>query len=753
MKKFIAYLKSSPEKITLLLVNFIFLVFLVPFWTSNNLLAWDFVGHISAINYTKDFLFPNFQGWNNVNSLGYPQGYFYPPFWHYLIAGLSLIYNSPEFWIKLLFTISMLAMPWAAYYFFSGLISKLRFSKSKKHISLAASLVFVLCIIFGPAVYGGTLRSFLSIGLITNFFSLVILTLYLGFLIRIPEKYNLKRVIVLAFLLTILMLSHLVSGLVALLITLSFFFFFDILKFDLKYSGKSLHKLLHSNYFLALAITFVNTAFFYIPLVSQTEILAPITGINVSLSITFGLGLFVILIFVFAFILRKNISLRFLISLILPFVFFVSLAVIEVFSRRFGINLFMDRIQPYRLLSFSLIFLPSIATILTFKLIEQIDIKRFPIKEKAYAVFLSILGFIMLLSVLGGLYLYRNHFRSYGDITFKEENIESKMDGNYISFFRTYDSYYLYRTPYYPDITIGRKINFVNTQFNESSFLDAYLIAIQRSLLEDPFDNDSENPNFPETYDIEPNEALGILKLMNVDYIVYAEGAVFKANPCAEESVFTYADIELFYPEKKNINLLACKIDPAILSGLKLSPNELDSSRKWLEVSREQVEDQKDEVYFDDEKSGEKSTRFAKTPLIGTNSPEVVVYQKRIDWFDENQSFKVDTRDFEGKLSVISTEPLDIRKSDTLSKDLIVVPVQFNESWDAYRISNGQKTEIEIYRVAPNLIAIDSLGEIVFEYRDSSIKTSMKAISLASIMLTSGGILVMGFYWLKGKRR
>jgi uncharacterized membrane protein len=65
------------------------LAVLIPFFRWNNLLEWDFPGHYNAIWYIKTHLLPWPTGWNPYFYCGYPQGMFYPPLAHYLVALLS----------------------------------------------------------------------------------------------------------------------------------------------------------------------------------------------------------------------------------------------------------------------------------------------------------------------------------------------------------------------------------------------------------------------------------------------------------------------------------------------------------------------------------------------------------------------------------------------------------------------------------------------------------------------------------------
>ena len=81
-----------------------------PFCASNAVLQWDMPGHLFSAWYTAEYLFPRWTGWNPFFFGGYPQGIFYPPLFHYLLALLSKLVGL-QLGFKLLLSATIAALP------------------------------------------------------------------------------------------------------------------------------------------------------------------------------------------------------------------------------------------------------------------------------------------------------------------------------------------------------------------------------------------------------------------------------------------------------------------------------------------------------------------------------------------------------------------------------------------------------------------------------------------------------------------
>ncbi len=728
-----------PYYFYLLFINLISLFILIPLYSDNNLLAWDFVGHISAIQYTKDYLFPDLQGWNNSHSLGYPQGYFYPFLWHYLIAAFSFVYDSPVFWIKLFFGITFLSIPWLGYNVSRRIAERLNIGKSDKNdssdilvhlthhdrdiIAVISSLIIFLSIVFGPMVFGGTLRSFLAIGLITNFYSLGLFLLYLYFLLGKNEVFVLRKTLLLSLLLSLILLSHLVTALVAIIITIAFLGMhkwrsFQISKSESKktgFWGNYLMRVLKSNYFITLLISFFTTLFFYIPLIQDSGYISPIQGIRSDSIITLVVFCLGIISLVLIYFLRKKIIISEITALILSFGLMAVLALLELVSSRLNLNLYMDRIQPYRLLSFALIFIPAITFLIFIKALENFTINK--LGKNTYSVILCFSALVLVLISGIGIYQSRRFAQSFGEVSFNSTNINNAQNNNYLSLFRSEDSYYLYRVLSYPELSGINNIHIVNSQFNESTYLNSYFVALKDSIY-GKIDSE-EDVNYPESYKLSKSESLNLLNIFNIQNLIFTDTKKFNYDICDKNTISLFAEISLINIESGDVKAYSCKIDFNGNDAEKILVS-TDNQNKWFDITRSQLKDSQNNIFIDKLKNSSGDVK-AITP------------ENKINWSENNQSFEI-----------------EVINSDKPGNSISILAIQYNPNWKAYKEISGQKVEITVYRAAPNLIAIKDIGKITFEFQNTLIENILKYLG---VTLFTGNLLAVIFFTVTSYRK
>ena len=238
--------ESLFQKIILLSVYFSigfwigFILF--AFWQSD-LSSWDMPGHFFASFYYKEYLWPNFQGWNHLAFGGYPQGYFYPPFFHWLVGGLAKIINL-DIAFKFILSLSLILLPISIFLW----LKSLGFQILERVLALIWIFIFLNIIKYD---IGGDFYSTFTIGLITFQFSLPIYFFYLYFLKE--GSLNFRKLLIAVFLFAINIISHAFVALAAFLSSLIYFFLF--------YFKKGLWL----RYFIHLILAILLVSFWLIP--------------------------------------------------------------------------------------------------------------------------------------------------------------------------------------------------------------------------------------------------------------------------------------------------------------------------------------------------------------------------------------------------------------------------------------------------------------------------------------------------------
>lgn len=648
-------------------------------FTKNDLTSWDLVGHIFTTEFGKDNLYPNFIGWNPFHSLGYSQGAFYPSLIHYFIGFLDIIYNNTDFWIKLLFAIALLSLPFCIFFFAKKIKNKL---KSDHLVRDNLALVIIaqltsLLIIFAPQLYGGSVKSFLQIGLLSNFLTLPVLFIYLGLIIDLDYEDLLNRkTFISSVLLSFLLLSHLVNGPIALIFTLAFWImgFFNRNSFW----GKRIF----SSYFLVLAISFLSTAYFFLPYLMNSYLISPIEN-TIQFSKTTVFLAFIVFIANFGILkfIRPVSKRAFLLinSLILVLIGF---SVIEATLIYLKSDFSLGIVQPYRIFSVAIFigftfFLVGLWTVISEK---KWDLTKFLRSEKV----LTYIQIPVILVLALGLFKLDIGTKDYGHLELNQANISS-MKGNILSLITLDDTYYLYRDVIYDPVSINKNIFFLNTQFNESSYLNAFTSALRDNIYYTGKDLQTEKPKYPETYHLSQDKVYHLLNLMNVKYLVFTDESHVQFNLCS--NTFEYGSIQ---PSSKKI--YACEV---ILPKLDITKIAFSNKENW------------NRDMYDFSKSNE---NYNISEDIGLSHDlkalPTYYYKGGINWSSNYQSFTVDT---------------------TNLTDLMIIPIQYNPHWHAYLINDdGTETEISVNRAAPNLIVVLNAGRIVFRYQFSNYERILK---------------------------
>src|SRR3989344_6593582 len=116
MKYFTKISKIGLLFIFSLLVAFLYLG--TVYFLSDSLQVYDGPGHLNLIWNIRENLWPAFWGWNPSSLLGFDQGIYFPPLFHYSAAALSFLFGV-ENSVKLIIFTAFLLLPVSAYFFSS----------------------------------------------------------------------------------------------------------------------------------------------------------------------------------------------------------------------------------------------------------------------------------------------------------------------------------------------------------------------------------------------------------------------------------------------------------------------------------------------------------------------------------------------------------------------------------------------------------------------------------------------------------
>ena len=132
-------LKEYYPLLFVFLVGLILIV--VPFIFSNNLEGFDTAGQYANAYYIRYAFWPWPGGWNAMFLTGFPQGLFYPPFFHWLTAALSFVLPL-QFAYKLILSLAIIAFPLIYFIFAKKLLLKSALANS----ALLLAGIFIILI-------------------------------------------------------------------------------------------------------------------------------------------------------------------------------------------------------------------------------------------------------------------------------------------------------------------------------------------------------------------------------------------------------------------------------------------------------------------------------------------------------------------------------------------------------------------------------------------------------------------------------
>ncbi|MBN2884657.1 hypothetical protein JXE04_01905 [Patescibacteria group bacterium] len=205
------FLRDYYPLLFILLASLILII--APFIFSNNLEGFDTAGQYANAYYIRSAFWPWPGGWNAMVLTGFPQGLFYPPFFHWLSAAVSFVMPLSLAY-KLILSLAVIAFPLIYFILAKKILLK----------STLATLALLLSGIFYYFDLGinDNLFADLYFGMSSHLFSLTLFIAYLYFLWSFYQ--NKGRWQWAGIFLALIIITHAISGFAAVLFGLVFLF-------------------------------------------------------------------------------------------------------------------------------------------------------------------------------------------------------------------------------------------------------------------------------------------------------------------------------------------------------------------------------------------------------------------------------------------------------------------------------------------------------------------------------------------------
>lgn len=673
------FLKKYFPLIAINLISFFVICF--PFWKGNTLKTLDLPGHVFATTFMREYIFPDINGWNPFQNLGYPEGSHYPPLIQYITSGISKITSLDIVTIyKLLIILTILVLPWIIFFFLKKVSREKLSNIALNAITIIVFLMFILL----PSTFGGTLKAMLSTGLLNNFLTIPLFYLFVAYLYDFWHmKATRSSILKLSLLLSILILSHLVAGFVGAVIG----------------GVVILVKVIRNKEYKALLIPLISlilTGFFVIPYVITLRLLTASKPILSDLTYSLAILLLTLITIGIIYLKRKQKS-----DILLPIFAFllVLLPLFEAVTYRISGLTNFQLINAYRILPYAFylgvpIFLVTIARFVN-------------IQKRAEILVIGIL------LILSSVVIYKSNLqlRDIGTIDYSDV-ITSTLSSNYIDLYSRYDIWDNLRVPYMNLNDIKNNNFSIIGQFEESSYLNHFALSLKNSIDTTIKKTPVSKIIYIEDMTLNPSKFNFMKDLFNLGYgLILNENdkSVCKSVTPLQTINTRYNDLGKFGMKDDTISL--CELPNSTNSDV----NIYTDSGLFRNVSKSDWDkevinwwtDSKNEILVE----GESINISGVGKKIDTSI--------RLNWASNYQSF-----DF--------TIP-------TTDNSWALVKEQYNPRWKAF---NENNEELKVYRVSPSMMLINSKGKITFKYEFNDWETLLKLVSLISFVSITGYLVI-----------
>jgi hypothetical protein len=667
------------ELIIFFLTISIFIFLALPFFLNNSLDKFDHPGLLSLSWFIKEYALPNFKGWNPYFFGGIPQGTFYPPLFHYIVAILSTIFNITVAY-KLVISIAVLFTPYIIYEF-SLLIYK------QKLWSILNTLLILFSLITLPGYLGFNFDGLFDYGLSPNFFTIPLFFLYLKSLFA--KK---KNILVISILFSIILLTNLVTAFIISFITIVFFL--------LNFKDKKIIILLIKSFIIIILLT----SFWIIPYISFYKYTA--TGYSFKSNFIFSAFSFFISFILIVLVLSKyktNSNFKFFINILTCAFFFSCVSLFDAYINRSSTKISLPPIHPYRLQIYSLVLITICLTFLIqnfhplfIKFANKLIIIKYFQKQIHIAMMLTLL-------ILAFLILIKIRLNPYG---VEEVKLIPKIEwtGRVIRGYKVTDILDQSRA------VIDKALMQNPTQFavdgllKESSYLAPYFQSLSKNMNTDIFNWEELDSYYIENKKLSEEKTNYLSNLLWVKYMFvidkkYPETcnlikkiSSFNTNTKDEGIVKRDINLCLYEPSRNSSIIEKINEKPKIISS-----NWNKEIEKWW-FSDETI------LYTDKEIPDFKSSAFIDRPKVEFRNNYKEIY-----------------------ISKNSSE-----------KAYYLLKLSFFPKWQAYDESGNK---VNIYRTSPNLMIIPIKDYITLKYETTKIEHISNITSIISFLFL--GILII----------
>jgi len=669
--------KFFLEKIELFLRKYFILIFvfligsfsiILPFIISNNLEGFDHSGQYASAYYIKNFFWPWPNGWNSMFLSGFPQGIFYPSFFHWIIALFSFIIPL-DLSYKIVLSFAILLFPIIVFF--------LAFKLFKNYFKASAVLVIISILYYFNVGLNDNLYSDVYYGMSSHLFSLTIFFLYLYtlyILIKDDKKWYLSAIV-----LAISIMTHVITASVSIL--------FSFILLILSWKNNKLKKSLLKHHFGAFFISL----FWILPFLMNIKY---ISGGDMTSSETLLLIILMPFILLLSLITLK-IKNEYSLLLKTICIFNVFIIVVYILSKLFLINDFPIHfgrllIYPFLLSSFLLIYY------LNNKLIKWRNFNLF-------LMFCFSFYFFYLNLIPVGPFSIKildkvEEFWQGGRIIVTGDSI--KLDNRFHST----------RTK----LAVDHQIPIAGGLFTESSSNGWFMMSLLKSW------DSGQNSNFIWAY----NDLENVIdlnwgsKIFGINY----EYRIQDKSPTIEENDFKdQKQKSIDISNNKNLDFKISRIrlldDEKVISMLSggNSPFYYQTLYKINDTGIAEVLDIKPiniSENWDYNLRKWWSTDWLKVENSEVYKKPILIYNKNIDDWVLPKNNKV--------IPFIENKKMDsfmIDASDFKSNVPIYIKVEYFPYWKAYDES-GQK--LEIYKASPNFMLVYGNGKITFKYTEDN---------------------------------
>ncbi|MBU0975377.1 MAG: hypothetical protein ABIE03_07030 [Patescibacteria group bacterium] len=687
MHKLKPFIIKHWDKLAVFAVSLILFVFIfIPFICFNSLDKYDTPGLLSLSWFIRDYTFPDFQGWNPYFFAGFPQGILYPPLFHYVVALIGKVV-SINLAYKLIVSVAGLAIPWTVY----------RFSKviyKERSWSLLSTLFILVALVVLPGYMGFNFDGLLDYGLGPSFVTIPMFFLYL------ERLFDEKRCFIgPAVIFSVMLLTNLVAPVFALLIT--------AVHLLLNIKSRSVSK----KVVLEGVLIVLLTLFWVVPFILYKEY--SVTGVPIQGGKVLSFLAAGAVSFVSGFIilhLKKSSNVKLLMSILFPGVLFAGLSVLDSLINSTGTKFSIPAVHPFRLLIFTFL---GVAASMTFivqkvhpvllKTVTRLKMSKFFVRPKHISLVLSLSACVLIGLVLvrlepagvEGIQLH-NHFNWDGRVM-RAYKVTEVLDQSRAVVDRSilYNAGNVNEEDYY---------NFgVDGLLKESSYLAPFYQSLAKNLDPENFDWSMLDDYYLENQKVPEEKVQQYLNLLWIKHLF-----VIKQDfPYCSKSEL----LATFSSNSKKDGIVQRDVFLCDLEGV--------SNSKFVDV----IETEPSSTSNWDEEISKWWTGSDESLLIdGSNG---LVKQPDTDNdADISYSFSKDLQELKLKLQADETIP-------------VLVKVSYFPKWKAYE----NEKEIPLYRVSPNLIALNLNREATLKYERTSFEYATLAISVIGWIFALGYVL------------